>query len=83
MASSNSTHILFKVYIYDIFIHIFKDNRLFRELKMSPEDIQKGILISTDPVSGCYLYNYNLFLNKLGLTLSSVLSVKDNRTSIK
>ena len=83
MASSNSTDTLFKVYIYDIFIHIFKDNRLFRELKMSPEDIQKGILISTDPVSGCYLYNYNLFLNMLGLTKLSLVSVKDNRTSIK
>ena len=83
MASSNSTDTLFKVYIYDIFIHIFKDNKLFHELKMSPEDIQKGILISTDPVSGCYLYNYNLFLNMLGLTKLSLVSVKDNRTSIK
>ena len=83
MALSNSTDTLFKVHIYDIFIHIFKDNKLFHELKMSPEDIQKGIFISTDPVSGCYLYNYNLFLNMLGLTKLSLVSVKDNRTSIK
>lgn len=83
MASSNSTHILFKVHIYDIFIHIFKDNELFYELKMSPGDIQKGILINTDPVSGCCLYNYDLFLNMLGLSDTSQISVKDNRTSIK
>ena len=83
MASSDSTNTLFKVHIYDIFVHIFKDNKLFHELKMSPIDIQKGILISTDLVSGCYLYNYDLFLNMLGLTQPSQVSVKDNRTSIK
>lgn len=83
MVSSNSTHILFKVHIYDIFIHIFKNNKLFHELKMSPSDLQKVIRVYPDPKTSCYIYNYNLLLNMLGLTLSSVVSVKDNRTSIK
>lgn len=83
MASSNSTDTLFKVHIYDIFIHIFKDNKLFHELKMSPSDLQKVIRVYPDSKTSCYIYNYNLLLNMLGLTLSSVVSVKDNRTSIK
>ena len=83
MDSSNSINTLFKVHIYDIFIHIFKDNKLFHELKTSPSDLQKVIHVHLDPKTDCYVCSYNLLLNKLGLTLSSVLSVKDNRTSIK